>query len=198
MCNNSGTDVGQILDYQQVYAASAFDGPSNINSLSWWYDSVSGGSPTLLGGTYTFYWGYAAFGSVGHLSNHLADNYLSGPSAIGTFVIAPGGVNDDPVFTFSLDAGQRFTYDPSLGNLLLEVVVSNQDNVANGTGNGYNQADDTGLFTSRAYCDYNACHADPTGLVTTFGIATPEPSGLALLGTGVVGLGSLLRRKVLR
>jgi hypothetical protein len=198
MCNNSGTDVGQSIDYQQVYAASAFSSPSTINSITWHYDYLAGGNATLLGGTYTVYWGYAALDSVMHLSTNLPSNYISGPTMIGEFTIPTGGVNDDPSFTFSFDSKQQFTYDPSLGNLLLEVIVNNQDNVPNGSGNGSNQDDDTGAVTSRAYCTYNGCHADRTGLVTTFDVSAPvpEPGGLALLGTGVIGLADFVRRKL--
>lgn len=51
-------------------------------------------------------------------------------------------------------ARPRIVYNLALGNLLLEIVVTNQDNVPNFSGNGYNEADGSGTVTvtSRAYC----------------------------------------------
>src|SRR5262249_6580858 len=68
-------------------------------------------------------------------------------------------------------------YDPSLGELLLEIVVTNQDNVPNGIGAGANKADETGTVTSRAYCVTNIrCPPGPEGLVATVGNSTsPKP-----------------------
>jgi hypothetical protein len=199
MCNNSGTDVGQSIDYQQVFIATAFSAPTTINSLTWYYDNVDGGNPTLLGGTYTLYWGYAARGPLGYLSPNLPSNYISTRFDIGSFTIPAGGISDDPSFAFSFSA-QQFTYDPSLGNLLLEIVVTNQDNVPNGNDNGANEADDTHTVTGRAFCVTNdSCTAGPEGLVTTFGTSTavPEPATLAMLGSGVVGMAGLLRKKLI-
>jgi hypothetical protein len=201
MCNDSGTDVGQSIDYQQVYTSTAFNAPMTINAISWYYDHPDGGNAILLGGTYTVFWGYAAFDSVNNLSTNLASNYISNPTMIASVTVPPGGINDDPGITLTLDKAQQFTYDPTQGNLLLEIVVTNQDNVPNGSGNGYDEADLTGLVTSRAYCVANqGCVADAVGLVTTFAFqaAVPEPGSLMMLGTGVIGLGGLLRRRLSR
>jgi hypothetical protein len=94
--------------------------------------------------------------------------------------------------------GVNFDYDPTIGDLLLEIVVSDQDNVPNGSGaNGYNEADDTGTSTSRAYClTGGGCTADAEGLVTTFigTEATPEPGTFGLFGGALLGVG-LLRKQ---
>ncbi len=198
MCNDSGTSSGQSIDFQQVYTHSAFSGPTTINAITWYYDTMDGGNAIAIGGTYTFEWGYAAFGSVNNLSTNLAGNYISGPNVIGTATIPVGGIPDDPTLTLSGFA--PFTYDPSLGELLLEIIVTDQDNVPNFSGNGYNQSDNTGSVTSRAYCLTNVgCVADGNGLVTTFGTqssTTPEPGTLVMFGSGILGLAGVLRRKL--
>jgi hypothetical protein len=198
MCNDSGTDVGQSIDYQQVYTSGAFSGPMTIDLISWYYDSTGGGGSDLLGGLYTVYWGYAAFGSVNNLSTNLPSNYVSARTLIASVLVPPGGFDISTGVTLSLDAAQKFTYDPALGNLLLEIVVTNQDNVPTGTGNGYNQADQTGSVTSRAYCVSGmGCFSDSTGLVTTFADSTiPEPGTLVMVSFGMIVVSVVvLRRK---
>ena len=200
MCNESGSSVGQSIDYQQVFTHTAFSGPTVIGSITWnWDQADSGGVSIAIGGSYTFMWGYAAFGSVNNLNSDLALNYISGPNPLGTATIPVGGINDNPTLTFQGFA--PFTYDPSLGELLLEIVVTNQDNVPNlgPPVNGYNQADDSGSVTSRAFCITGlGCGADSAGLVTTFGpqSTVPEPGSLLMLGSGMVGLAGFLRRKL--
>jgi hypothetical protein len=51
MCNDSGTNVGQSIDYQQVYSSSAFSGASTIDSMTWYFDNNTGGNPFAIGGT---------------------------------------------------------------------------------------------------------------------------------------------------
>jgi hypothetical protein len=194
MCNDSGTSVGQSIDYEQVYASTAFTGPQTIDSIEWYFASVFGGNDVVLGGNYEFEWGYAASNAVGNLSSALASNYTSGPNLIGTGVIPAGGTNYGAILTLS--GFTPFTYDPSLGDLLLEIVVTDQDNVPNGSGNGYNESDDAGAETSRAYCiTGSGCVADAAdGLVTTFGTSVPEPSSVVLLGTVAFAVGLRLRK----
>jgi hypothetical protein len=116
-------------------------------------------------------------------------NYLGAPQMIGSFVVPTGGSFYGPSFTFSF---LPFNYNPAQGDLLLEILVSNQDNVRDLSGNGYNQSDDTGIATSRAYCIKNGqlegCYTDANGLVTSFGTTTPEPSSFMLFGTCILGL----------
>lgn len=190
MCNDSGTNTGTTMDYQQVYTQTAFSGVTNITSLSFGFFSGFG-PPVIIGGTYQLFLGYSN-NPVNGLSSNLPSNVMS-QMLVDTVTIPTGGQNFGSILTFS---GFNFTYDPSIAPLLLEVVVTNGDNVPNTGQNGYNNADGTGSVTSRAYCIENiGCFADSTGLVTTFGTgAVPEPASLILLGSGLLGLASRARK----
>ncbi len=50
MCNDSGTNVGQSIDYQQAYNSAAFGGPITVSSISWYYARHSEDNDTILGG----------------------------------------------------------------------------------------------------------------------------------------------------
>jgi hypothetical protein len=192
MCNDSGTSVGISIDYQQAFTSTAFTGPFSISSISW--TDYPQGPAVILGGNYSFSWGYSAVGLA--LTTNLPSNYNGASNFLGTASVPAGGFNFGTTLTLTL--GSPFTYNPALGDLILEVVVDTQDNVPNGTGNGYNWADYTGAVTTRAYCLTNVgCAAGVGALDTTFNgsPATPEPGSLMLLGSGIVGLAGFARRK---
>jgi hypothetical protein len=90
-----------------------------------------------------------------------------------------GGISTTPSFTIT--GAQEFQYDPANGNLLVDILVSDQTALRNGSGNGYNDADFSGSQTTRAYAIVGGgSAADVVGLVTRFGIdegcsaASPE------------------------
>jgi hypothetical protein len=195
MCNDSGTSSGVSIDYQQAFVSSAFPGTTTINTISWGFWPYQG-SPIVLGGDYSFYWGYSAVG-LG-LGSYLPGNYSGAADFLGTAFVPAGGENFGSTLTLSGFA--PFTYNPLDGDLLLEIVVSNQDNVCNGCGNGYNWADYTGATTTRDYSFLGSLYgtgAEVGALQTTFGTSTvtPEPGSLLLLGTGLMSLAGMLRRK---
>ena len=195
-CNDSGSNVGQSIDYMQVYSSSAFSGKIAVTDLEWYIAPHFGGTGLAIGGAYSFYWGYG--GVVGGLSTILASNYTSGPNFLGTATIPVGGINENPTLVLN---GVSFTYDPSQGNLILEVVVNNQDIVPNNGSNAFNAImNEGGVLSSRAYCLTNGgCAADNNALVTTFSTSTvtPEPGTLVMFGSGLLGLAGIARRKFL-
>ena len=165
MCNTSGTDVDQSIHYQQVYAASAFNDPTQINSLTFFRIAAAafGLSNTILSGNYQISLSTTTR-AVGELSTDLASNI--GPDSVVVFSGSLGG-SANPSFTVALTT--PFGYSPAEGNLLLDVVVTNQDNVPNNGNNGYNDSDETGTSTTRAFVVTGMGPAVETrGLVTQF------------------------------
>src|SRR5947207_1832126 len=86
---------------------------------------------------------------------------------LGGMVVISGLVGSKPSFTITLTS--PFSYDPTSGNLLLEVIASDQSNFQTYSGNWYLAADSTGTTTSRVW-SYGAStilNHDLNGLVTT-------------------------------
>jgi hypothetical protein len=194
MCNTSGTNVGLSYDYQEAYNSAKFSGSTSISSITWylWPPSVSN---VFLGGSYTFYWGYSAVGL--NLTANLAANLSGSESLLGTWNVPAGGFPMGSSATFS--SFIPFSYDPSAGDLLVEIVVYDQDNVPNTGLNGYNWSDTVGGNVARAWCaPTQGCNGNDVfggALVTTFG-TTPESGTIVLLGSGLLGAVGILRRKM--
>lgn len=187
-CLASRQSVGTT--FQQVYDASAFGGSQSIDTITFF--EAAGGSDLLSSASYdiAFYLTGAAVGGLSTVS--VAANQGQLLSSFGSFSLG-GRLND----TLSL-TGNGFTYDPTQGNLLMQVTMTD-----------VTQANDSGYFRSQPVTGPFSFAIFPgtgtgnftirNGLVTNFSAtiaAVPEPAtwGLMILGFGAVG-GALRRRR---
>lgn len=167
MCNDSGTSTGPSIHYQQVYSASSFTGVTQINSLTLFdvFAAQFGGTSAVLSGNYQ-----VSLSTTTRAVNGLSTNLASNIGADNTLIFNGdlGGLSTTPSFTIT--GTVPFVYDPSLGNLLLDIVVTNQTLRPNGSGNGYNDADSRGTMTTRAFASVGNTNGavDTVGLVTRF------------------------------
>lgn len=174
--------------YQQVYHASnftSFESVVEIDEITFFLESPG----DLNQGTFDFYLSNT-FTDVGDLSPTMDDNPGANESLFGSYTL--GGAAPSTL-SFS---GDSFTYDPFMGNLLLDIRIT-----------------DLVPSTDQAFYEAEPGSADATefsrmhnfnggfegyGLVTQFngdGVTVPEPATALLFVSGVLGLAAIRRRE---
>jgi PEP-CTERM motif len=190
-------------EYQQVYTSSQFTtGPVLITGLEFFNTQYDSGATFLNSGNWAI-----SLSTTSADWNTSSTTYANNIGADNTLVFSgdlsqPWSLNN----TLTIALTDPFSYDPSQGNLLMDVNVTGASD-SNGDvyfdTNGYNDGGFNGnTITGRDYCDICGPVPDGTvdngyGLVTGFTTSpVPEPSTLLMLGAGMLGLGPFLRRRV--
>jgi hypothetical protein len=198
-------DPSLTMRYQQVYGASAFPGgPWRITQSAFRTDGTFGHPFTSAAPLVQINLSTTMRGP-GNLPNVFAENV--GPDELtvfsGPLPLSSAGTGD---FDIIIALTQPFLYDPSRGNLLLD--VRHHGSSANIALDAVSSTDDA---VSRAYTwgdlrvGATSGYTDSIGLVTRFEaervVNAPEPAGLALFGAGAltaVGALGLKRRPGVR
>jgi hypothetical protein len=167
---------GAGVNFQEVYSASAFAGLTSVGSVSFFRDPNYSG--LMDSATYSISF-YVTPQAVNALSTTGADNRGTLLSSFGIFSL--GGLMPD-VLTLT---GNPFSYDPSAGNLLMDVTVTGLTQANPYT--SFFQADGLGTVLSRYYSDNGVTGGvDEYGLVTQFSAPAAVPG--PIVGAGIPGL----------
>lgn len=185
-CSNLG-----FLRYQQAYNASAFSGPMNIGSFSFFHRQLQPGQGSYADGTYNFYF-TTTTKTPNTLNSNPLGNFTSGSPQFFATVVLLNASAVSPLFTVT---GTPYNYDPSLGNLLMDVRM------VYGAGGPlvFNDVDRSGSgAVGRYYGGMTSGATDNLGLVTQFDSApstVPEPSSIILVAAGLAGVVAFSRRR---
>ncbi|HEX4134921.1 MAG TPA: PEP-CTERM sorting domain-containing protein [Bryobacteraceae bacterium] len=192
----AGPFPGQAgTEYQEAYASSDFSGTIAISSIDFFLLPGSQGS-TLYGGTYQVSLSVITANINSLSQTDLASNIGADNTIFSTEILSGAAPN---VLAFS---GGPFLYDPSAGNLLLNIQVSNP------TGGGNALFEDGEGDGPAGIVRYSNFYGGTTGygLVTQFTgsssitnlstLDTPEPRTLMLFACGLAGLFIRRRQRV--
>jgi hypothetical protein len=180
-------------DYQEAYASSDFSGPMLITGIDFFLGA--GFTGDLYSGTYTLSLSIIS-DSIGSLSSSNLSSNLGLDNTVFETTTLHGAAPQ--VLTFT---GTPFLYDPTLGNLLLDISIAGGTPGAKG-GAAYQDSEGSGTEIAR-YQNFGLNNGLGFGLVTEFdsttGAAstTPEPGTLSLMAClGLVGfVAQRLRRR---
>jgi hypothetical protein len=188
--------------YQQIFAASSFPQGGVIDRIRYRTEEGRAVTAPSMPVDMSISLGYAAR-TVGTASPSFVQNTGAGfISVLDGLVNVTLGQPNGLAFNAEIDVADLFEYDPSKGDLLLEVVVRTStppalDLVFDSSGDGQ-QTTTQRIFSSSATATMGTVGANSsfptrTGLVTQF-VFVPEPSGAAIALAILVGLGLHGRR----
>jgi hypothetical protein len=183
-------DVQYFGEYQQVYRAGAFPSAITLRSATFTASPETVGLPrraTTVSSSLSLGLSTTEAGPMS-LSSTLDDN--RGPNSVRVFAGVVTGVAAEP-FSFRIDFETPFVYDPSDGNLLLDVFID-----ANVTPENllfpfaFGPSPDMGRVF-RACCNGALLAGGNQGLLTRFEGTTPvpEPGTLLFFATGALAIG---------
>jgi hypothetical protein len=187
-------------EYQQVYNNGQFGGTITITSLEFFNTQVNYFNPsTMNSGSWTI-----SLSTTSADWNSLDPTFANNIGGNNTVVFS-GNLFQPWSFpkTLQINLSTPFTYDPLAGNLLMDVVVSGATNTHGDLyfdTNGYNSVDIHNGYNTFLGRVYNLGEVNSGyGLVTGFNqpvSSTPEPSTLLTLGSGILGLAGLARKRL--
>jgi hypothetical protein len=184
--------------YQQIYASSAFPHGGIIDKIMFRNDEIFRNDYPPADIDLQVAFAYAAT-TVDTASPIFADNIGDGFTIVLDEVITKSYDDSVPtdMFDFVLHVDNTFNYDPTLGELLVQVLVRNRDYFAVFDASlSPQQSVTTRIFAAlptSTMGEVGGIDNQPFGLVTQFEFAIPEPSAFALLG--VAGIFATLTRR---
>jgi hypothetical protein len=181
----------QGTEYQQLYSASQFTAPITITELEFYDTDLNSGATAMNSGLWTISLSTTSAGW-----NTLSATFANNIGANNTAVFS-GNLSQPWAFgdTLTIVLSTPFTYNPSNGNLLMDVAVSGT--TAPG-GYIFFDANSGNNYLGRVF---EGGLDSGYGMVTGFSggspTSTPEPSSVALFGLGIAVFG-LARRRLCR